>query len=135
MCRVSTKIKFCTCSASSPEKLKHYWVFHRFIEGKDVMVIGEPVMPFDIDRETNSFNRELLLHRVNEPDAFDINLYPKENDRLQISFLCKNDVGGYIHYGFSFRNGNWAEEMFDGLEWMWHHSEIAFGKIKQALSK
>ncbi len=133
MCRVSDKIKFCTCSASSTEMLKHYWVFHRFVEGKDHIVIGQPMFPYSIDDRTNNYNREQLLKRINKRDAFDTILNQREGDRLQISIQCGEGFNGYIHYGFSFNSCQWVEEEFDSLMWMWHHEESRFGKIRSAL--
>jgi hypothetical protein len=136
MCLVSGKIKFCTCSKDSKKNLRHYWVFHRFIKGKDHMVLGEPVMPYTFDnKEFDLSNRKLLLRRINEPDAFDVELRPKSGDRLQLSFFCKKNSPGYIHYGFSFRKGKWVEETYDVFGWMEHHEESETGKIESALQK
>lgn len=133
MCRVSEKIKFCTCSAPSIDSLKHYWVFYRKVKGKDIMVMGEPMSPYPINIADDQHNRNLLKLRVNEPDAFDIDLQPKTGDRLQVSFQCANAVEGYLHYGFKFEKGKWIEKEFDYFDWMTHHEEDKFGKLNPAL--
>jgi hypothetical protein len=132
MCKVSDKIKFCTCKAKSTEQLKNYWVFHRFIKGKFELVIGQPMLPFLIDEQTHLLNRETLLKRVNEADAFDIDLKPKQNDRLQLSFNFGDTIYDRIDYGFLYRNKKWIVTGFDSLEWMWKHEEEKFGKIENA---
>ena len=135
MCLASDKIKFCTCTASSVEQLKHYWVLHRRIKGKNAMVIGEPVMPYDLSREENQVNEQLLLRRINEPDAFDVDLKPADGDRLQVSFKCVEVADSYVHYGFSYSNGKSKKAKYDGLKWMWHHEETRFGKLQNALRR
>ena len=135
MCKVSHKIKFCSCKVTSVEKLKHYWIFHSYDSNKDVMILGETIPPYAIDEQIDFSNRKLLLKRVNEPGAFDIKLNPNNNDRLQLSFTCVNEIGGMIHYGFVFENGKWVEMEYDCMEWEWHHEEIEFGKMKWALEK
>jgi hypothetical protein len=131
MCRVSDKIKFCTCSVSL-DQLKNYWVLHRYVEGKLDIVIGQPLMPYNVDEQTDTYNKEVLLKRVNEADAFDVNLNPKENDRLQVTFTRDMEDEENMNYGFVFKNGKWEEEGYDALEWMWRHEEKTFGKVKEA---
>jgi hypothetical protein len=131
MCRVSDKIKFCTCSVSL-DQLKNYWVLHRYVEGKLDIVIGQPLMPYNVDEQTDTYNKEVLLKRVNEADAFDVNLNPKENDRLQVTFTRDVEDEENMNYGFVFKNGKWEEEGYDALEWMWRHEEETFGKVKEA---
>lgn len=135
MCKISDKIKFCTCKSSSVEKLKHYWIFHQYVEGQENIVIGTTMMPYLLDEQVEIQNKTLLLKRINEVDAFDVELNPKEKDRLQLSFKCGGDMNDFLDYGFEFRDGKWVEEQFDSLEWMWNHSEAKFGLIRNALVK
>lgn len=95
------------------------------------MMIGEPMMTY-WDAEDELHNRVLLLKRVNEPDAFDVDLKPKAKDRLQISICCGHR---YMDYGFVYKGGERVEEEFDGIEWMWRHEEVEFGKVAGALKK
>jgi hypothetical protein len=133
MCRVSDKIKLCTCSTDI-EKLKDYWVFHRYDKGKNNMVIGEPMLPHYIDPADETFNWALLLRLLNEGDIFDIELHPKAGDRLELAFKYGEDSfprDSRLHYGFCFSKGKWVKDEFDGLEWMWHHNEERYGKIME----
>jgi hypothetical protein len=135
MCKVSEKIKFCSCS-SPLDKLKHYWVLHRFVAGKHEIVVGQPIFSAEIEESIDNLNKEVLLHRMNEPDAFDVDLGPKPKDRLLISLRCGDDAYGYIHYGFRYsKNGKWVEEQYDTFEWMWRHEEAQFGKLVSPLKR
>jgi hypothetical protein len=64
------------------DKLKHYWVLHRFVAGKHEIVVGQPIFSAEIEESIDNLNKEVLLHRMNEPDAFDTDLEPKLKDRL-----------------------------------------------------
>lgn len=130
MCRVSEEIKFCTCQNKKLPAFQSFWVLHRYVKGRDVLAIGEVVFAFwNRDREAGNHNRRVLLQRVNEADAFDTDLQPKEGDRLQISIHCENEGSGYLDYGFVFENGNWTEKSYDVFEWKRHHEAALEGKI------
>ena len=135
MCQVSNKLKLCTCSATSPDKLKNYWVFHRFIKEKDYQVMGSMVGPYTVDAVTEKHNKETLLKRVNEADAFDINLNPQPKDRLQLNFITSPDRWDCLTYGFEFIEGKWIEYDYHPFEWEEHHTDESFGKIKDAVVK
>ncbi len=133
MCRVSDKLKLCTC-ASSISKLKHYWVLHRFSEAKDVVVIGEAMLPASISFEDDKFNRDTLLRLLNDGNVFDVDMKPSYKDRLQLTFTNSSSSEKFqIDYGFEYLNDRWELIEFDHLEWMWHHEEDLFGKIKNAM--
>ena len=57
MCKITSKIKFCTCKASSTEKLQHYWCLYRFSKvAKDSVILGTMVMgneTMTLDYEVN----------------------------------------------------------------------------------
>ena len=130
MCKVSDKIKFCICSAADASSHKHYWVLHRFVEGKDVMLFGEIMPAYGIDPDINKYNKALLRKRVNEKDAFDMDLQPGEDDRLEIIFKCKDRR---ISYGFKFHNGKWVSKKHRPFELERHHEESIVGKIESPL--
>jgi hypothetical protein len=130
MCIVSDKIKFCTCDTPI-HKLKNFWILHRFIKGKNILVIGEVMMPYHMDADIEENNRNLLLKRINEMDAFDIELNAKTGDLLQIGFAVDS---GYQHltYGFKYTGKKWKPESYDPLRRMWHHESDLAGKIRNA---
>ncbi len=133
MCRVSDKIKLCTCN--EPESLpENYWIFFRYSESRDYFVIGETVLPFSISPDDQAFNEQLLLELINEGNVFDTELNPKSKDRLLLSFrfndqIDSGDVSYNVDYGFEYLNGKWQHLLYDPLEWSWKHEEESLGKI------
>ena len=95
------------------------------------MIIGEPVLPADIDAGTDLINRTLLSRLLNDGNTFDKPLYPISKDRLQLSFTIKD--GTVLNYGFVYKKGKWEECEFDYFEWFTKHDEIKEGKIRNAL--
>jgi hypothetical protein len=133
MCTVSSKLVLCTCTPKSVSGLKHYWVWYRFVEGKNEMVMGIPSMPFELNPETEALNWKTLQKRLNEPDAFDLDLKPMEKDRLQIHFSCGPEYYECVDYGFEYRKGNWRKKEFEFFNWLNHWDELQTGKIKYPL--
>ena len=127
MCKISDKLKLCTCKTAI-DNLKHYWVLYRFVNGKEEMLMGEPVMPVFIDPAMDTFNRSLLLKLLNDGNIFDDPLYPVNKDRLQLYFKI-SDEGG-VHYGFIYKKNDWQAIEFDYFDWFSKHDEIKKGKIK-----
>ena len=133
MCRVSDKLKLCTCKTEDVYKLKHYWIFYRFIEGQKRIVIGSVNPPYRLDLFLDMINRQSLMRILNEESPFDVNLSPAANDLLSLHFTCgENDK---LVYGFKFEDNEWCDEPYDPLMWMWHHTEEIGGKISNALNR
>ena len=135
MCEVSNKLKLCTCKTTSAEKLKHYWIFHRYDKEKNNHILGICIMPYMLDEKVEIKNKASLLIRLNEADAFDVDLAPKNRDRLQLTFTCPGTDNEQVTYGYSYKKGKWLEEEYDPLEWRWNHYEEEFGKIIHALDR
>ncbi len=129
MCKVSDKLRLCTCNAGG-ERPTNYWEFYRFIKGKDTIVIGEIFLPAGIDTASELYNRATLISLLNESDPFDVELHPKAKDRLVLSFHVANE--GRLNYGFEYRKKKWVEKEFDALMWMRKHEEECFGEIREA---
>ncbi len=128
MCRVSNKLKLCTCNADI-NTLKNYWVLHRFIKGKKDYIVGELTLPNYLDPEDDGHNRKLLPQLLNERNTWDIDITPKHKDRLLLSFTTEQDRE--FHYGFEYRKSRWVECQYDGIEWHWHHDMTESGEISQ----
>lgn len=129
MCKLGDALKLCTCDVTSVDDLDHFWVFHRFDPSKNATVIGRTLVSYALAPEIEAHNRALLIARLNEPDAFDVDLAPREGDRLQLTFR----FGGYYKrtsYGYEFRDGKWSEQEFDNLAWADHHDRERFGELK-----
>ena len=134
MCQVSDKIQLCTC-AGNADKLTHWWTFYRYSRSKDEMIIGQVMLPFYSDPETEKFNQKVLTRVLNDGTAFDVDLHPVDRDRLVISVRLKKDTYTTADYGFEYRDGRWKPESFDPLEWEWHHNIEKTGKLKNPLKR
>ena len=136
MCELPKALRFCTCKARSLAQLTHFWVFYRFDKTKDDMVIGRVALPDRLDATVDKYNRALLLARLHEDDAFDLDLDPREGDLLAIAFRCTevNQRGvredRTITYGYKRTGDRWVDEPFNHLEWQWHHHHERFGKLR-----
>lgn len=40
MCKITSKIKFCTSKTSSTENLQNYWCLYRFNKDKNEMIVA-----------------------------------------------------------------------------------------------
>jgi len=134
MCEVSDKLQLCTCSATDIENARHYWIYHRFVKGQEIEVMGLSIMPYFLDEETDLKNRNLLKNLLNEHSVFDKPIQPQEGDLLSLSFRVDKE-SQQLTYGFKYTGGRWEEEEYDVFGWMAHHREIKHGKIKKALKK
>lgn len=134
MCKVSNKLKLCTCTTDL-DKLKHYWIFHRYVEGKNEMVIGQPLFPEDFIYSNHPDNQTILERLLNEENIFDVAIIPKSKDRLELSFTCNDYRQNIMTYGFEYTKGKWISKEYNCFDWMYNHDEEGFGKIKNALER
>lgn len=135
MCTLSETLKLCTCESGSLGDLDHYWVFHRFVDGKDNPVIGRVLVSYRLDATTEAHNRSLLLARLNQPDAFDIDLQPRDGDRLHLAFrIIVAGAPKTVTYGYALSGGTWVEQTYNSLAWERHHDRETFGEIRGALA-
>ncbi|HEX2536398.1 MAG TPA: hypothetical protein VHK69_21800 [Chitinophagaceae bacterium] len=130
MCKVSADIQFCTCAAD-PDLLRDYWTWYRFHADQEDFVMGLVMRPPAIDPATDVYNREVLLARINTPEAWDAALTPAINDRLCVSLEAATEEGtGYVHYGFEFDGRQWNPCTFDLYAWLEKHRTSATGGLR-----
>lgn len=134
MCKVSDKIKFCTCSPDEIHGAKHTWSFHRYVGETGIQKLGIMIPPLRLDNETDMYNREALLKRVNEPDAFDVELNPREGDFLNLYFSDEVREGTF-EYGFLFKNNSWVHHTIGVFMLEREHQFDSSGDLHNALSK
>ncbi|APG59329.1 hypothetical protein [Christiangramia salexigens] len=84
MCKISDKIKFCSCKLKKKDGYKHYWVHFRYNKNIEEFAMGEPVMPTYLMDSDFVINESTLLFRLNEPDAFDFQTNFKSKDKILI---------------------------------------------------
>ena len=106
MCKVSDQIKFCTCGPEMDiEELDNYWIFYEEIHPKSEMVIGDTLLPSELDpKDLDAYNQKALKTRINECDAFDIPLEPQSGDRLLIHLTTPmGDITSVDDYEFVYK--------------------------------
>ena len=135
MCEISDKIKFCTCS-SDVENLKHYWVLHRKSANSDDMQIcvGMYMMPNEKAQEFLKINSTTLVNRLNDSDAFDVDLELKNKDILEV--VINNRSENYedrVTYAFEYNKGKWKSTDYDPFFLMNKYEEEFSGKMKNVL--
>ena len=129
MCKITSKIKFCSCKASSTEKLQHYCCLYRFNKDKNEMIVGEVILPNYFTDLNYEDNKLILEKRLNEGDAYDVNLSFKPKDVLEI--VCHNlDQDKRLVYGFEFKGNRWQCYEIDNFYIKSHYDALHFGKMK-----
>ena len=131
MCKVSNKIKFCTCVDDNIdiEELNHYWVLHRYNKDKNMNVMGEPIFPDNL-HPMFIINKALLIDTLNKPEAFDKNIGLKKGDRLEV-VLCNNSDNDSLYYNFKFTGKTWMPIESDSFDLMSNFDELKGGEIKE----
>ncbi len=127
MCKVSDIIKFCTCDISDSDDVENYWILHRYASENENEIMGMVVMPSYISLDIVFHNEEMLLKRINETGAFDIELSHKPKDRLLIHLRCDEQE---YNYGFVFKKKHWVTCKYDFFEWAYKHVESEQGKVE-----
>lgn len=110
-------------------------MLHRYSEDQNMMVFGEPFLPYFIDEDIDNLNQSLLLKLLNEGNVFDDEINTAERDRLQLSFQIEKNLSQSLNYGFEFREGRWKKYPFDILDWMKKHEQEMYGKIMNAIKR
>jgi hypothetical protein len=64
MCKLSHRLKLCTCDVPDISELEHYWVLHRFNPQKHGTVRGRVARPDTLDVRVDVYNRMLLLQHL-----------------------------------------------------------------------
>ena len=129
MCRISDKLKLCTCHHLTGEE-PNYWVLHRYNKTLKNDIVGEAMLPSWLDPEEDAYNKDLLLQMLNECNVFDKDHGLKQRDRLQITMHLP--AKSELHYGFEYRRGKWYVEDYYVIEWMWKHERKEMGVIKSS---
>ena len=135
MCKISNKLKLCTCSTKDATKLKNYWVLHRFVKGKMFDILGETMMPYQNSLVDEKLNKKTLLSLLNEGNVFDFDIELNDKDLLHLAFTFKGNHEEHNDYGFEYKNGKWRVSDYEAFVWMWRHEEYKYGKIKNGVQK
>ncbi|WP_452231778.1 hypothetical protein [Lacinutrix sp. MEBiC02595] len=133
MCKISDKIKFCTCIDDDIdiEEFNHYWVLHRYNKDKNDIVMGIPILP-DHLHPMFEINAQLLVSTLNTKGAFDTNIALRKGDRLEV-ILCNNakDHNESLYYNFSYTGEIWKAIESDCFDLMNRFDEVISGRINE----
>jgi len=137
MCLVSDKIKFCTCDEEDIEieELNNYWILYRYNPDKFEKIVGMFILP----REDPSFfelNKETILKRLKDPDAFDIPIVFKSRDRLLVSINNdKENIEEDMTYLFKFTRGKWKPIAYEPFHLMEEFDQYKKGTFDNLWNK
>lgn|SRR5690606_5627073 len=128
MCKITNKLILCSCDTDLDFHDNH-WALNRFRNGKEEIMIGQPMMPYDLDQETESYNISFLANLINQGDCFDFEAEFQEKDQL-VLFL-KNEKGFQEDkiYAFEFSGQKWSTVESEPLMLNWYHNTIRQGFI------
>ena len=121
MCKISDKLKLCTCKTENVEQLKHYWILKRH-NGQPNCIVGEAILPANIGEQSDRINEKTIVKMLNECNCFDIDLQHLEGDILELHFTFYADpekyfmppcYGNFLAYAFKFKKGIWRKTNFD----------------------
>ena len=112
MCKVSDKLKLCTCKIKNVYQLKHYWILYKYQKSNEHLV-GESVLPqqFKIGIENDEYNANQLATLLNDGNCFDIDLTINHKDILELNFTCDLHTATkeslHLVYEFVYKKRKW----------------------------
>jgi hypothetical protein len=132
MCTVTNKLKLCTCNIDAEEcyNLPNYWVFYKYSKQKEDHILGMPMFPLFGDTTSHEYNLQHLPILLNDGNVFDVDLQPKNKDRLRIHITLHADKSESFDYGFEYKNGIWLTQEYDFFTWHDRHDETENGFVK-----
>ncbi len=95
---------------------------------KQSIMMGTAIIPDYLSMPDYIENQFKLLERLNNPDAFDVEIHPKDGDRMEIVL---NNLGkARAEFHFIFQDSSWDWENHNPFEVLNHHIEkLAKGPI------
>ena len=133
MCNVYDSFKLCTCGLTEDLHGGSFWVLHRFVKGKNEVIMGRTALPALNLKVYQKPNEKTILKVLNQGEAFDFELNPQNKDLLHMAFKFEGDNKPHCNYGFEYKNGRWITSAYSTLAWRWHHEKLIDGKIKNAI--
>jgi hypothetical protein len=135
MCKISDKIKFCTCGSDTIDRdeLDNYWILYRYNENKFSPII-DGLFYLITNEKYDDINKNTILNRLKENDAFDIPIKFEENDTLVIH-LNQLQQSNELVYSFNYNNKEWQYESYNPLSLDETSEQIKYGKLDNAIKK
>jgi hypothetical protein len=131
MCKVSDKIKFCTCSSGikNLRKLDNYWILYRYNHNDDNLIeeitIGV-IYTTNLVENNNELNKETILKRLKEIDTFDVPIKFEVSDILEIHLNNLNPTKKLI-YTFHYFGQEWDFNSNDSISRDKSYDKYKFG--------
>ena len=133
MCQISNQLKFCTCSPGERNRIDHGWILHRFVGEKEFQVLGSVIPPSDwLDPAKRALNEETLLSRLNDRDAFDVDLKARNGDRLEVFFNRFSEGNDYLNYVFELKSDQWIIADWEPFDLENRFKRLRSGKVDLA---
>jgi len=118
MCKVSKKLKLCSCEIENTEQLKNYWVLYRFQKNH---LIGQVILPYQkaIEIEDDNYNRKHLTKMLNAGNCFGTEIKIEDNDIFELNFSNlkgkSSKTTTHLVYEFIYREKKWKFHQSDPL--------------------
>ena len=114
MCKVSDKLKLCTCNAEEISLADSYWVLKRYNPDNQVTIMGEVIMPYTLEKSIDDYNVATLLSSLNTGNCFDIPMSLHDKDILELHLILpRNAIGSFINYTFIYSKGHWEHTEYN----------------------
>ena len=139
MCKVSDKIKFCTCGSGIKDvrKLDNYWILYRYNQN-DYQIIGEiidgVIYTINLIQDNHELNKETILNRLKETDAFDIPIKFEDFDILEIH-LNHLQPSKELVYTFNYYDKEWDFNSNESISRDKSYDKLKFGNIDNAIEE
>ena len=137
MCKVSDKIKFCTCGSGIKDvrKLDNYWILYRYNHNDDNLIdeIHDGIVLIKII-QNDELNKQTILNRLKEIDAFDVSIKFEVSDILEIHLNNLNPDKKLIYTFYRFGQ-EWDFNSFRSISRDKSYDKYKFGNIDNALEQ
>jgi len=137
MCKVSDKIKFCTCGSGIKDvrKLDNYWILYRYNHNDDNLIdeIHDGIVLIKII-QNDELNKQTILNRLKEIDAFDVSIKFEVSDILEIHLNNLNPDKKLIYTFYRFGQ-EWDYNSNDSISRDKSYDKYKFGNIDNALEE
>lgn len=128
MCRITNKLILCSCTTDLDSHDNH-WVLNRIRDGKEEIMIGQPMLPYDLDPEVESYNVSLIEKMINQENCFDFETEFQEKDQLVLFLKSDSPFQEDRMYAYEFSGQKWSAIETEPLMLNWYRDTIREGFI------
>jgi hypothetical protein len=118
MCKVSDKLKLCTCSKIDKKTNPHFWELQRpWYEAGIENAVGLIHAPVSLDFLDEQHNKNILYNLLNDGSCFDVALKLENKDILELHFKVNDEEyqSQYLTYAYVYSDGKWEESHYDAF--------------------